>query len=230
MNIFQRIFLIFRKKPTPEFIASQLRKPAGKFAGEIAEQMNGFNEPLFMLTLDTMKPAPQESLLEIGFGSGIFFERVLSRAEGLQVKGLDFSPEMVRLAEANNPDFIKSGQLRLEEGASNAMPFDNQSFHKVFCNNVVYFWENPGEHLAEIHRVLKPGGKFYAGIRAKSSMEAFPPTQFGFTLYEPEGLQELLEKNGFSDITISRSMDPPVEIDGKVQTFESVCVKGIKTG
>lgn len=227
MNILQRILSLFQIKPGPKFIASQLRKPTGFFADQIAENMNGFNEPLFDLTFDTMAPAEKEHLLEIGFGSGLFFKKIFNKVNDVQISGLDFSPEMVKKAEKINPDYIKSGKLVLQVGASDNIPFNDNSFDKVYCNNVVYFWENPQLHLEEIRRVLKPGGKFYAGIRTKTSMIKFPPTQFGFTLYEPEDWENVLKENGFVDTSISLRTDPPIEIDGKTQVFESACICGV---
>ncbi len=75
---------------------------------------------------------------------------------------------------------IADGKLILQLGSSDKLPFADNSFDKVFCINVVYFWDEPQKHLQEISRVLKPGGKFYATIRTKESMELMPFTKYGF--------------------------------------------------
>jgi hypothetical protein len=69
-----------QSRPDPAFIAEQLRKPSGSFAPNIARKMDHVNEPLFDLTLEPMWLTDNESILEIGFGSGSFFPKIFSGA------------------------------------------------------------------------------------------------------------------------------------------------------
>ncbi len=73
--------------PDPEFIAQQLRRPSGDFASEVGQKMNQVNEPLYDLTLDVMQPEDNNKILEIGFGTGKFFNKLFARADGLEVSG-----------------------------------------------------------------------------------------------------------------------------------------------
>jgi len=50
-------------------------------------------------------------------------------------------------------------------GNSDRLPFDDQSFDKVFAVHTIYFWKTPLDHLAEARRVLKPEGRFVLGFR-----------------------------------------------------------------
>jgi ubiquinone/menaquinone biosynthesis C-methylase UbiE len=213
-----------QSKPDPEMIAQQLRKPTRPFAEKIAEKMEQVNAPLIDLTLETMQLADSESVLEIGFGSGRFFEKIFSKAKGLQVSGIDYSQEMVKMAKSNNQRFIDSGKLNLELGNSDALPFADNSFDKVFCNMVVYFWDHPSRHLKEIQRVLKPQGRFYTGIRTKESMLQLPFTQYGFTLYDQNQWHSVLEQNGFIFIGVNKIAEPLVEEDEGPLRFESICL------
>lgn len=207
-----------------KFIADQLRKPTGEFAIKIAEIMSEGNRPLYDLTLKTMEVQDNDTLLEIGFGSGTHFEDFVLLKKGLHVYGIDYSSEMVELAMKNNIELIETGQLKLGEGSSDDLPFDGRMFDSVYCNMVIYFWENPEEHLREIFRVLKPGGRFYTGMRTKASMLELSFTKFGFNLYSEAEWRTILEENNFSVIGTTHQTDPATEIEEEKIHLDSVCL------
>lgn len=224
-NILQRILSIFRSDPSPQFIAQQLRKPTGEFANKIAAKMDVGNAPLFDLTLDTMHLKDHESILEIGFGSGKFFSKIIRQANGLQVSGIDYSSAMVEKAKSLNEAKVTSNHLTLRQAASNNIPFSDNSFDKVFCNMVIYFWDQPAEHLKEISRVLKPEGRFYTGLRTKESMKGLPFTRYGFSLYDRSQWESILEDNGFIILQTKVQSDPEIQLDGQVLQLESICIE-----
>ncbi len=214
------------QEPDPEFIAGQLRKPSGDFAPQIAESMDKVNKPLWELTVSSMQPADDDTLLEIGFGSGSFFEELFSTSRNLTVYGIDYSIDMVRLASKVNTKRISSGQLSLTTGNSDNLPYPDQYFDNVFCNNVIYFWDIPEKHLNEVRRVLKPGGMFYTGIRPKTCMLQLPVIKYGFTLYTPNEWASVLTRNGFRHIEIHRSLDPVVTFNEQTLQMESFSISG----
>lgn len=211
-----------------QFIAQQLRKPSGDFASKIAEKMNTGNKPLYDLTFRTLRLNDGDKLLEIGFGNGIHFNELLSLKKELQLYGIDYSADMVKLATVLNKQHIDSGKIVVTEGNSNQLPYEDQSFDLVFCNMVIYFWENPGDHLNEIHRVLKPGGRFCTGMRTKESMLEFPFTKFGFNLYTVDEWTSLLAKNNFRVMNTIRSIDPEFDDFDKAIQLESVSITAVK--
>lgn len=212
----------------PKFIAQQLRRPEGEFASYLAEKMDEGNKPLFDLTLTTMDLEDGEDILEIGFGSGSFIKSLFNSARLSRICGIDYSEEMVKSAIAANKDIIKEGKLDLQNGSSESLPFRDEEFDKVFCNNVIYFWEEPENHLSEVLRVLKPGGRFYAGIRSKESMEVLPFTDYGFRLYSREEWSKMLEAMGFKYVMTTSRLDKPFEFEGETLQLESMCVVGEK--
>jgi ubiquinone/menaquinone biosynthesis C-methylase UbiE len=207
-----------------KFIAQQLRKPSGDFADTIAEKMEEGNSPLYDLTLHSINFRNHDSIMEIGFGSGTHFPELLTKANNLQVTGIDYSPEMTDLARVNNNEFVESGQLKLFTGDSSRLPFENSSFDTVFCNMVIYFWDDPAEHLNEIRRVLKAGGSFYTGMRTRKSMLQFPFTKFGFNLYDVGEWRSMLTSNGFAVTDEFRKNDPVFEDGENRVNLESVCI------
>ncbi len=211
-----------------KFIAQQLRKPAGDFAATIAGKMNEGNKPLYDLTLSSMNLNDGDTILEIGFGNGFHFKELLSLRDKLTLYGIDYSKEMVNQATAGNMTFINSGRLFLSEGSSNRLPYEDHTFDVVFCNMVIYFWENPEDHLKEIYRVLKSAGRFYTGMRTKKSMMELPFTQYGFNLYTVGEWKSVLAQNGFNVDDSYHKTDPCFEENGKQIQLESVCIAAEK--
>jgi ubiquinone/menaquinone biosynthesis C-methylase UbiE len=197
---------------SPEQQAAQLRKPHGEGAEAIAAYMRDLNRALYTNVVKLLSTAKDKQLLELGFGEGIVPEMVHQQHEKMHYTGIDFSDEMVNMATARN---IPGANFLLGEVAQ--MPFESNVFDVCFGINVVYFWENPGRELAEILRVLKPGGLLMLGYRPKTFMQAIPFTQFGFTLYETDEMESLLAKHGFVKITTETEAEPDRIIAGKMQ-------------
>jgi SAM-dependent methyltransferase len=224
MSFFSRLFSLIKFSPSSKTLAGQLRQPSGFLAKIVGQKMNAANASLYRFVLGKMNIRSGESILEIGFGNGQFFPDLFSKAADLKISGLDFSKKMVDAASQKNRQAIQAGRLKLEFGASDQMPFADNSFDHVFCINVAYFWEKPADHLAEILRVLRPGGKFYACLRDKSTMEKMPFTEFGFTKYEAGDWEGVLGKSGFGKIETHHFHETGIPgPDGQVVELDSFC-------
>lgn len=220
-----------KNKPDPHFIAQQLKKPTGDFATVIARKMNEINSIQYDLVLDSMALKNNECLLEIGFGNGFFFDKLFARAKNLRICGVDFSEEMVDEAQKNNKSSISAGKLNISYGCSDRLPFPDATFDKVFCINVVYFWDQPKPHLDEIYRVLTSGGKFYSVLRTKESSSKLPFTKYGFTLYDRDEWKAVLEQNKFRVSGINQKIETRMsdtDLDKQSFEMESLCFIGEK--
>ena len=74
-------------------------------------------------------------------------------------------------------------------------PFVNASFDSVLCNQVLEHVFNPNEFVAEIHRVLKPGGRLLLTVPFVWDEHEQP---FDYARYSSFGLRALFERNGFT--------------------------------
>ena len=221
MNPLQFLRLLF-KGPTPQQMAAQLRKPHGMLARKVGERMNAANRSLYEGAWKALDLRDGMNVLEIGFGNGLFFPDLSRQAHGLKVHGLDLSNEMVEQATARNKELVANGSVTLKHGPSDRMPFTDAAFDRVFCINVVYFWDDPTAHLREVRRVLKPGGAFVAVLRRKSSMEKLPFAAHGFTMYEQADWEAVLRANGFEPKSATVLKDTEVEYEGKKYAPESL--------
>jgi SAM-dependent methyltransferase len=89
---------------------------------------------------------------DLGCGSGVFTE--LLRREGYASVGLDISPRLVALGRSKYPG------LELIEGDAENLPFGSESLDGVLLSGLVHHFPDPRRLIAEVRRVLKPGGRF----------------------------------------------------------------------
>lgn len=217
--------LTFLKNYLNRIVAKQLRRPNGFFAGWVGREMNKINSFLYDFTIQQMQVAEHDEILEIGFGNGLFFDKLFSAAKDVRLSGLDFSPEMVNAAAANNPLTSNNGKLTLRLGSSDKIPFPDNSFDKVYCINVIYFWEQPAAHLQEILRVLKTGGRFYTSIRTVETIVQMPFAKYGFNAYSQDEWISLLEANNLHFVHAEKTQnEPDAEFDQQQYKVASLCI------
>jgi ubiquinone/menaquinone biosynthesis C-methylase UbiE len=197
-----------------EEVANQLRKPNGVFGQKIASNMNIGNAVLNRNTIVALDLKGNEVVLEIGMGNGFFVREIASVNNAVNYIGCDFSQLMVDESVKLNEDLIRQGRAKFYLNNGHDLPFDNNSFDKVFTINTIYFWDNPALILAEIKRVLKPGGDIIIAGRPKQVMQTYPFVKFGFQLYEKEDVANLLAENGFTINAMVEKEEPPQEMDG----------------
>lgn len=110
-------------------------------------------------------------VLEVGCGPGRLSIR-LARQHRLEVTGLDLDPAMIARARANADRAGNGDQRRLSllVGDVAALAFPDASFDLVVSTLSLHHWADPTAGLAEIGRVLRPGGRalvwdFRPGVR-----------------------------------------------------------------
>ena len=98
--------------------------------------------------------------LEIGPGPGYLGLEWLKNTQETSLKGLEISPVMISIAEGNAREYGLELRVQYIEGNALEMPFDDDTFDAVFTNGSLHEWANPVKVFDEIHRVLKPVGKY----------------------------------------------------------------------
>lgn len=100
-------------------------------------------------------------VLDLGCGIG-FWLIEFGRRGFTDITGADIAPGSVRLARTRCELFGVKATI-VEANAEN-LPFDDASFDHVNCSGVVHHTTDPDRAMAEIHRVLKPGGTATVGV------------------------------------------------------------------
>ena len=140
------------------FLDRQHRDPAGLVGQFVGERMVRQHAPETAWTLDLLGIRPADRLLELGFGAGRALALAAERAPGGLVLGIDRSPTMVRAAARRNQAARQAGRMVLLRGDLGALPFAGRRFDKIWSIHTFYFWPDPPRLLAELMRMLAPGG------------------------------------------------------------------------
>jgi SAM-dependent methyltransferase len=111
-----------------------------------------------------------ESVLECGCGPGGLWASQLSRLPArLSLTLTDLSPGMVETARANLDGRLP--HIRFQVADIQELPFDDASFDVVVANHMLYHVPDLAKGLAEVRRVLKPGGRFFAATNGGRHMQ-----------------------------------------------------------
>jgi ubiquinone/menaquinone biosynthesis C-methylase UbiE len=97
---------------------------------------------------------PGQSYLDVGSGNGVA-PIAVAQTFGLKVTGVDIDPQQIALAQAAAQDIPGTCFMALD---GRTLPFGDGEFDFVFTNKVTHHIPNWQEALAEMIRVLKPGG------------------------------------------------------------------------
>jgi len=136
----------------------------------------------------------RDRVLELGFGSGRLLFAVAARAAQGFVAGVEPDECAVRHASRRCERLVREGRVALLRGTSQDLSaFGAGAFDKVYGVHVTEFWDDPGPHLDEIRRVLRPGGRLLLGYCAgeASLRVAFSLAAAGFCRIRSESASEL---------------------------------------
>ena len=102
----------------------------------------------------------EDSVLDVGSGTGSLAESVLSETQHAQVVGIDPSSEFVDFAQSRNAN----SRATFETGDGQAMSFQDNAFDKTLSLFVLNFIPDPPKAVDEMIRVTKHGGVVVAAV------------------------------------------------------------------
>jgi ubiquinone/menaquinone biosynthesis C-methylase UbiE len=100
-------------------------------------------------------------VLDVGTGTGLLAIGLAKGIPGVQVVGLDLSAVALEVARDNAQQSATSSRVTFEKGNAEDMPFEGDAFDLVISSNTLHLVEDPAKMVHEIHRVLKPQGRFW---------------------------------------------------------------------
>ena len=134
--------------------------PLGRIVGRLMVKDTADTNDRALAKLDLTHP---RTILDVGFGQGRT-AAVLVRA-GHHVLGVDSSPTMVSQATARNRAACRDGRARLHHGDGITIPFSDNSADAAITAHTIYFMPDPAATIADIARVLRPGGTLAIACR-----------------------------------------------------------------
>jgi SAM-dependent methyltransferase len=158
--------------------------------------------------------APGQKVLDVACGTGVLSReaRKKTRPKG-SVVGLDCNDGMLAVARHNSSD------IEWRKGRAEGIPFPDRSFDAVISQFGLMFFEDRGAALAEMWRVLRPGGRLAVAVWASLdqtpgylAMTELIQRLFGakvadalrapYCLGDPKVLHDLFQNSGISGARI----------------------------
>ena len=115
--------------------------------------------PCAAVMLGLAEPRHGERVLDVACGTGIVARRVaVAIGETGFVTGVDSNPAMLGVARAQ-PVEAGASNIDYHDGNGMQLPFRDSEFDLVTCSQGLQFFPDRARGLAEMHRVLRPGGR-----------------------------------------------------------------------
>jgi SAM-dependent methyltransferase len=187
----------------PSEMAGMLGKPEGEVGRAVGEMLNRVNANITSAVYQRLMLRDNDRILEIGFGNGRLLPALMALADDMTYVGLDRAKTMVTEATAHNAELVAAARASFRLGSAESIPCKDESFDRVFAVNVIYFWPEPVRALAEMRRVLRPGGLSIVASAIMLPGEEPPPfakPEYGFHRRSREALLALHRDAGFSNV------------------------------
>jgi len=147
-------------------------------------------------------PGPADTVLDLACGPGLYARSFAQGSPARNVVGLDLSWPMLRYASR------KAGRLGIENiaflhGDAHQLPLRDASVDVANCCGAMHIFGEIGRVLGELHRVIKPNGRFSTALAWRSSnplnrLKAYLDEKFWGIHYFREGeLKDRLDQAGF---------------------------------
>jgi ubiquinone/menaquinone biosynthesis C-methylase UbiE len=182
-----------------ELLGKQLRKPSGYWGKLVAKMMDKRNKKFYKEIINILNVKNGDKVLEIGYGSGMGIQLLANTKVDCKIHGIDFSELMFNEASKRNKILIESGILHLRFGDLLTSDFNNEKYDKVFCVNVIYFWNDLQLVFKKINSILNDSAVFCIFMTHEKEFQhqKFAVDFFKYTI---ETVVEELRKSGFSDV------------------------------
>ncbi len=166
--------------------------------------------------LDRIEPRPGERFLDVACGTGIVARHAAQRVgpDG-EVIGVDLNPGMLTVAR----EVSGSPSIRWEEASADALPLPDASIDVACCQQGVQFLADREAALAELHRVVVPGGRLalsacrpldhqpgyvplVSALRRHVGQPAAEGMASPFAFGDREQVRDLVRGAGFGDVEV----------------------------
>ena len=184
----------------------------------------GFFAPAAEALVELVAPEPGERVLDVACGTGVVARQAAPRVGAAgRVVGLDLNEGMLHVARSVAADIRPPIEWRRADAAD--MPLADAEFDVALCQQALQFMPDAATVLAEMHRVLAPGGRMalsvcrsiefapaYVALAGVLRRHLGPGIGEGmeaiFPAWDTAGLRALLAAAGFRDVHVRIEIVP----------------------
>lgn len=112
------------------------------------------------LAVEALELAPDAVILDIGCGTGSALRHLADRVPRGTLVGVDPISRMIEIAEERARAHPQGHRIEFREAPAERLPFDAATADWVFAFDSIDHWRDREAGLAEVRRVLGPGGRF----------------------------------------------------------------------
>ncbi|WAS92011.1 methyltransferase domain-containing protein [Nannocystis punicea] len=158
----------------------------------------------FEAVLAALASAEGGAVVDLSCGPGFTGRKLAESGRFARVFGLDWSLAMLARAAADN-----RGRMRLVRGDVGHLPFKTGSIDGVHAGAAFHVWPDPASAVAEVARVVRPGGAFVASTFAhteglRRTFESVVSAVGQFHVFEVDQLRGMLSAHGLVDFDCER--------------------------
>lgn len=154
--------------------------------------------------LEALQLTPDDALLDVGCGGGVFLRRALET--GCGAVGVDHSQDMVQLARRTT-----EGRAPIVHASADSLPFEQNSFTAVSSIVAFFFFPDPVAALREFHRVVDSQRGRIVVFTTPPELKGTPAAPYPLAtrghFYEDRELQALARAAGFEDVDVRRVVE-----------------------
>ena len=156
------------------------------------------------LAIQALRVGASHDVLELGFGPGEAIRSLARLSPAGTVYGVDQSPTMLAQASARNRAAVLRGHVQLSRAQFTETGLPARSVDRILAVNVAYFWSDGPAVLAELDRVLRPGGRISLYVTDASTMAHWRFSTSGHhRLFSAPQLSDFLADGPFAPERIS---------------------------
>jgi SAM-dependent methyltransferase len=131
-----------------------------RHAGGYEQLMGRWSRRLAPLFIGFAGAADGERILDVGCGTGSLTFALAGTADLAEIAAIDYSPVFVEEAIRRNSD----PRIKIRQGDATALSFESGTFDRALALLVLHFIPEPGKAVAEMRRVVRPGGVVAAAV------------------------------------------------------------------
>ncbi len=160
-----------------------------------------------------------DDVVDIGCGPGVAVRRA-AVAGAASVVGIDPATVMVRVARSTPGPSRRRSHVRYVEGAAESVPVPDGAASIVWSLATVHHWQDLERGLAEVRRILRPGGRFLA-LERRVDPTASGHASHGWTEAQAHTFADHCHVAGFTSVDV-------LEHPGRRRTVVTVLAHAVR--